>query len=282
MTNLYARLTPEVAEKLHAALSAASRPDVAGEVRLPNQRRADAFEAVLDAVLDAGRLPTEGGQRPHLTISVDLDRLDEQAQVDEDEQRRSGGTLWTLPVEQRAEHLAAAAAAADAALDARSGRPRYYWTGPATVAATRRLACDGHLLPIFTRDGQPIDVGRHTRVVSAAMRALIVARDQHCRWPGCDRPGRWANVHHVVHWRDGGPTDQWNLILLCEHHHHAAHDGHWTIVLHTPGQITVRRRQRPDDPLYEIRLKAPPPRSSIDTNTKLRVAAERARATGGA
>ena len=35
--------------------------------------------------------------------------------------------------------------------------------------------------------------------------------------------------------------------------HRAAHDGTWTIVLHAPGHITVRRRQ-PDDPLYEIRL----------------------------
>ena len=40
MFNLVGLLTPEVAEKLSAALSAASRPDTAGEIRLPNQRKA--------------------------------------------------------------------------------------------------------------------------------------------------------------------------------------------------------------------------------------------------
>src|SRR4051812_41324389 len=82
MHNVYGRLTPEVAEKLHAALSAASRPDCEGEVRLPNQRKADAFEVVLDQVLDSANLPSEGGQRPHLTVTVDLDRIGEQAQLE--------------------------------------------------------------------------------------------------------------------------------------------------------------------------------------------------------
>jgi hypothetical protein len=72
-------------------------------------------------------------------------------------------------------------------------------------------------------------------------------------------PARWCQCHHVIHWKDGGTTDRWNLLLLCQHHHNAAHDGRWTIVLHTPGQIEVRRRLHPDDPYYDIRLKAPPP-----------------------
>ena len=258
MHNIYGRVTPEVAEKLKAALSAGSRPDCEGEVRLPNQRKADALEVVLDTALDSAKLPSEGGQRPHLTISVDLDRIGEQAQLEEEAQRRSASPFWTQTAEQRAERIAAAVAAADAAADVTSGRPRFYWTGPASVAATRRLACDGHLLPIFTRDGQPIDVGRHTRVISPAMRALILQRDQHCRWPGCERPGRWTQVHHCWHWADGGPTDRWNLILLCDHHHDAAHSGRWTVVLHAPGHITVQQRLGIRDPLYEIRLKAPP------------------------
>ncbi len=57
MHNIHGRVSDEVAEKLHAALSAASRPDVEGEVRLPNQRTADALEQVLDAVLDSGQHP---------------------------------------------------------------------------------------------------------------------------------------------------------------------------------------------------------------------------------
>jgi hypothetical protein len=271
MTNLVGRLTPEAAEKLHAALSAASRPDAAGELRLPNQRRADALEAVLDQVLDAGTLPADGGQKPHLTLAVDLDRLTEAAQQDE---QQPVPDLWTLSVQELTVRVADGAAAADAATDPASGRPRYSWTGPTTIAAARRLTCDGQLLPIFTRNGQPLDVGRTTRLISPALRALIVARDQHCRWPGCGMPARWTQVHHVVHWRDGGRTDRANLILLCSHHHHAAHDGRWTVIQEAPGEITVRRRQRPDDPYYEIRNpQPPPPRPSLDVKGERRAAA---------
>jgi hypothetical protein len=259
MTNVTGRLTPEVAEKFHAALSAASRPDAAGELRYKNQRSADALEAVLDTVLDGGQLPAEGGQKPHLNLTLDFDRLSEQAQrVEQDIQP---GHWWSLTDEEKAERLARSLGDADDAIDPASPRPRYSWTGATSSAAARRLACDGNLLPIFTRGLTPFDVGRAYRTISNPMRAFIVARDRHCQWPDCTMPARWCQCHHAIHWKDGGTTDRWNLLLLCQHHHKAAHDGHWTIVLHAPGQIEVRRRLHPDDPYYDIRLKAPPPAS---------------------
>jgi hypothetical protein len=259
MTDVTGRLTPEVAEKFHAALSAASRPDTAGEVRYKNQRTADALEHVLDTVLDTGRLPVEGGEKPHLTLAVDLDRLSEQTQRDEQDPRP--GHWWTLTDQQQADRLTRSLADADTTLDPASGRPRYSWTGPTSTSAARRLACDGILLPIFTRGQTPIDVGRSYRTISNPMRAFIVARDQHCQWPACTIPARWCVCHHVLHWKDSGTTDRWNLLLLCPHHHKAAHNGQWTIVLHAPGTITVHRRQHPHDPYYDIRIKAPPPPS---------------------
>ena len=57
------------------------------------------------------------------------------------------------------------------------------------------------------------------------MRRALIARDGHCRFPGCDRPRAWCNGHHVVHWADGGVTALANLILLCRRHHRAVHDG---------------------------------------------------------
>lgn len=77
------QLAPEVGEKLQAALSAASRPDADDEVRFTNQRTADALEAVLDTVLDTAVLPVEGAEKPHVTLTVDLDRIDEQSQLAE-------------------------------------------------------------------------------------------------------------------------------------------------------------------------------------------------------
>lgn len=277
MTNVSGRLTPEVAEKLRAALSAASRPDGEGELRLPNQRSADALEYVLDRVLAAGSLPSEGGERPQLRITVDLDLIGEQAQREQEAQ--TSPVDWTaLSDEQRAARVAAALAATDAATDPASGRPAYYWTGPASVAAARRLACDATVLPIFTRNGAPLDVGRTTRMISAPLRALIEGRDRHCQWKNCQVSARWCEVHHLKHWKDGGTTDRWNLVLLCPHHHKAAHDGRFTVFVHAPGIISTRRRRRPDDPYYVILLSAPP--EPFTLTDKLHAAAARAARAG--
>ena len=51
----------------------------------------------------------------------------------------------------------------------------------------------------------------------------MIARDRHCRFPGCDRPQAWCDVHHVTHWADGGSTALDNLLLLCRRHHGLVH-----------------------------------------------------------
>lgn len=251
MVNVHGRLTPEVGEKLHAALSAATRPDIDGEFRTTGQRKADAVSHVLDQVLDTALLPVDGGEKPHITVLVPLDELAEDAVA---EPNRPAGPVWPQTADQREQRARAAAAAAEALRD----KPRFAWAGPTSAGAARRLSCDGILLPIFTRNGQPIDAGRRTRIINAALRACIVVRDQHCRWPGCEMAAKWTECHHVVHWRDGGRTDRWNLILLCAEHHRAAHSGLVVVVLHGPGTITTRPRHG-NEPLYEIRDPQPPP-----------------------
>ena len=34
----------------------------------------------------------------------------------------------------------------------------------------------------------------------------------------------WCQAHHMVHWEDGGPTDERNLALACSFHHRAIHE----------------------------------------------------------
>jgi hypothetical protein len=52
------------------------------------------------------------------------------------------------------------------------------------------------------------------------MRRAVIARDQHCVYPGCDQPPARCEVHHAVrHWADGGDTSITNSALLCWHHH---------------------------------------------------------------
>jgi hypothetical protein len=119
-------------------------------------------------------------------------------------------------------------------------------TGTATVAdgpalahdTLRRLACDARLQLAITNPGDGvIGVGRTTRTIPPWLKRLVQARDQHCRFPGCRRT-RWIQVHHIIHWADGGPTDLDNLIALCGFHHRLIHEHGWTISGNPNRQIT--------------------------------------------
>ena len=93
----------------------------------------------------------------------------------------------------------------------------------------RRLTCDATIGPVLLDPASvPIDMGKATRVIPQQLRRLLDLRDQHCTYPGCDRPPAWCEAHHIIHWADGGPTDLPNLQLLCEYHHHLTHqkEGH--------------------------------------------------------
>ncbi len=108
-------------------------------------------------------------------------------------------------------------------------QPKLSETGSGAVLSAetlRRLACDSSLNRVlFEGESQPLDVGRTTRVIPAGLRRAVAARDRHCVFPGCDRPERWCDAHHIQHWADGGSTAVDNLALLCRHHHTVVHEG---------------------------------------------------------
>jgi hypothetical protein len=107
-----------------------------------------------------------------------------------------------------------------------SGTSEFDHTGPLLPEIARRWACDASVTRVVLGPkSEPLDVGRKTPVVPAPMRRAVVARDGHCRFPGCDRPHTWCDAHHVVHWADGGRTALPNLVLLCRRHHGLVHDG---------------------------------------------------------
>jgi hypothetical protein len=170
------------------ALNAYMYPDAKGSrPRSPAQRRADALVELCRQALDRGDVPTKGGVRPHLNVTVDLETLE----------RRVGSKAAELD-----------------------------WHGPITGETARRLACDAGVNRIITRGKSEIlDVGRRTRVVPAAIRRAVIARDRQCVEPGCDRPWWWCDIHHKVHWIDGGRTAVEDLELRCRRHHRDVHEG---------------------------------------------------------
>ena len=105
------------------------------------------------------------------------------------------------------------------------------------------LTCDGALTPVWTTQGHPVNVGRAHRVVPHRAKVLVDDRDRGCRYPGC-RSTAFVEVHHLLHWRDGGPTELANLLSLCPNHHDGHHRGEYTIT----GDPT-----RPDGLSFETR-----------------------------
>jgi hypothetical protein len=98
--------------------------------------------------------------------------------------------------------------------------------GPSIPAATvRRLTCDASLLTVLENaGGEPLDVGRKTRTIPAAIRRALNTRDAGCRFPGCTHQ-RYLDAHHIEHWADGGETKLSNLVTLCRLHHRLVHEG---------------------------------------------------------
>jgi hypothetical protein len=88
------------------------------------------------------------------------------------------------------------------------------------------LACDGSISRvIMAPDGRILDHGRDKRLVPPALRRTLEVRDTHCVFTGCEAPAWWADVHHLIHWADGGETSLENSALLCERHHTKVHHG---------------------------------------------------------
>jgi hypothetical protein len=56
----------------------------------------------------------------------------------------------------------------------------------------------------------PIDLGRTRRPYTGAARTAVLLRDGGCAFPGCDRPSRWCQIHHIEFWARGGRTDRDN------------------------------------------------------------------------
>ncbi len=115
-----------------------------------------------------------------------------------------------------------------------------------TASVARRLLCDADLLPaVLGGPSQIMDVGRTQRLVTPAIRAALELRDGGCVFPGCDKPPRDCDAHHIQPWWAGGATALSNLALLCPRHHGIIEPGHdptadrWNVRLRPAGVAQI-------------------------------------------
>jgi hypothetical protein len=109
------------------------------------------------------------------------------------------------------------------------------------IESVRRLICDGSVVAVIQDEsGEPLDAGRKHRTVHPSLKRSLLARDKHCRFPGCTHD-RWIDAHHVKHWAEGGETNPANLILLCSAHHRMVHEEGFSIEKDFQGEWIFQR-----------------------------------------
>ena len=195
---------------LERALDAYDRPDARDVVDGPRtlaQRRADSMVQICSEALARKEAQT-GHHTTGVDAVVDVDRL----------ARRSSPA------------------------DLLASRCEILGAGPVPGVVLERLSCDASVGRVVMRGASEVlDLGRRTRVVSAALLRALRLRDRHCVFPGCSAPPHWCDVHHLLHWAHGGETNLGNCALLCRRHHVACHEGGWHLARGPDGRFSATR-----------------------------------------
>ncbi|MFJ7218670.1 DUF222 domain-containing protein [Amycolatopsis sp. NPDC098790] len=196
---LHGRFDDETGTRASALLdSLAERrttTDEGGDHRSPQERYGDAFSDAIDLALNSPTLPMQAGERAHVMVAVHLKDL------------QSGLGQATLGD-----------------------------TGTMSAAEARVHACDSMIIPaVLGEKSEPLNLGRLRRLISAGLRRALYLRDRGCAFPGCHRPPRHCQGHHIHHWAEGGPTDLHNLVLMCAHHHRLLHRSGWEVRIAADG-----------------------------------------------
>jgi hypothetical protein len=152
-------LDQEATEIVRSALGplAAPRPatDTEIDLRTAAQRDADALVELAQRALSDGDLPTEGGERPQVVVTISLPVL----------QGRIGSASLGL------------------------GGPVN-----ADVARRIACDAEVIPMVLGSR-GEPLDVGRASHTVPVAIRRAVILRDGGCTFPGCSVPARGGREH---------------------------------------------------------------------------------------
>jgi hypothetical protein len=140
-----------------------------------------------------------------------------------------------------------------------SEKTTYIEDGPHVSAETsRRIGCDCNLIGVKDdENGEPLSIGRRSRLIPTSIRRALRLRDDGCRFPGCTRK-HFVDAHHIDHWSEGGETSLDNLVLLCREHHRLVHEGGFGCERTGIGDIVFKDRRRKPLPHWSN----PPPRKA--------------------
>ena len=186
-----------VGSKFRTVLDSLSAPRDADDKRTGPERRVDAIDQLCQQILDAG-LPSDKGVRPHVSVTADAETVHAAA-------TRTRGTTSEPMVP------------ADLAGFGPIGPELLAMIG-CTADVTPILT---HQMPDFSQD-HILNVGRTHRLATLKQRRAVLARQEgRCAAPGCRNTH--LEIHHVVWWSNGGPTDLDNLVGLCSRCHHLVH-----------------------------------------------------------
>jgi hypothetical protein len=198
---------------------AAPRPATGGQrdARTTAERRGDALVDALRLAANSDDLPSHGGQRPTLVLTMTMADLRRREPVE---------ACGQVPV--GSQESAGGPATAGGRDMAGYGQGHLDGVGFIAPGLARRLACDCAVIPaVLGSRSEPLDIGRRSRVVPTAIRRALVLRDGGCAFPGCTVPASWCDAHHLRHWADGGGTAIDNLALMCGYHHDLLHQSGW-------------------------------------------------------
>ena len=220
MTVVDGLLDAEGAEMVATALAPFLVPLGPDDARTTAQRRADGLVELARVTCDHALLPELAGRRPHLDVMVPLAVL-----------------TGAAPAVGRCPHQAVSAPPPAWPTGSPTGLP----TGPLEPEppagsfslpreAVRRLACDAVVGRVLLGpDSVVLDLGRTRRLFSPQQRRALAIRDGGCRFPGCHRPAKFTDAHHIRPWTAGGASDLANAVLICRFHHRLVHEGGWRI-----------------------------------------------------
>jgi Domain of unknown function (DUF222)/HNH endonuclease len=187
-------LDPETAALLVGMIEPLTKPrpvDQFGQrdTRTLPQRRGDALADTVDLATRAPDLPGVGGARALITVTITLDELE-----------RRVGSVFLAGI------------------------------GYTGITRIRRICCDAKVVPaVLGTRGEVLNLGRARRLASPGRCRVLALRDKGCAHPGCNRPPKSCEAHHVIEWVDLGPTNINNLVLLCAYHHGLLHHSDWSI-----------------------------------------------------